>query len=1121
MRVIDLPVKDRSGAAFSDPEQLSEALDIPFSEQQLAAITAPLEPGVIIAGAGSGKTTVMAARVVWLVGTGEVRPEEVLGLTFTRKAAAELSLRVRSALERAGVVPADGVDAGGEQLIMTYDAFAARLVAEHGLRLGYETDPTMITGATRYRLASRVVRDAAGPFEHISRLRPASVTERVLRLDADLQQHLVSVPELDPHAHAHLLELASAPLNRNGNVYADLKKASAAAHERLELASLVVAYQRLKQRLGVVEFADQMAIAARLAQEVPAVCELVRSAYRVVLLDEYQDTSAAQAQMLRGLFSGRTPSEGMGHPVTAVGDPFQAIYGWRGAAASNITSFAEQFRTARGRPAARFALTVNRRSGQTILDVANVLSRPLRDEGKAVGSSTPEAGAGADGTGFLVAPSQTPPGTVRAATFSTWPEEVSWIADQVVVARTDGSAPHWADIAVLTRRNADIGPLYAELTARDVPVEIVGLGGLLSLPEVMDVTATLRVLEDVTANPDLIRLLTGPRWRIGARDLALLGRRARELAQVDGRIGTEEDAADVLRDLEGAVADVDPTEMVSLLDAVESPGELPYSSVALTRFGQLAAELSALRRHTGEPVLDLCRRVVATLGLEVELMATPELDRTNRRDQLGAFFDAVAGYVDVDGDASLAGLLAYLQAELDTGSGLEQAVPSDREAVKLLTVHRAKGLEWEVVFLPALMKGVFPSDRVTDNWLTNPGVLPADLRGDAGSIPQLRETTNAAVQSYKEALKDQQLRAEDRLAYVAATRARRVLIGTGHTWRADQVRPRVRATYLDAVLAEAERQDEVRAEAPPAAATNPLVTASAPVPWPAPYDPEAWRHRREASAAVEASRRRQAETGSYEPSGGPGAELLLDGLETTARWDADLERLLAELAAARAERTEVQLPDTLSAMSLLRLQRDPQGLAAEIARPMPTPPSRTARFGTRFHQWVERYFGPALQTGQLGQQQLLDPDDLPDSADGETTDEAGLRELCAAFLAGAYGSRVPYAVEAPVTMLVDGTLVRGRIDAVYDLRSDRDRGPYDFQVVDWKTGRADGTDPLQLAIYRQAWAEVYRIPPERVDAVFYLVATDSVVRPEGLPGRAEIARLIAGSEPDEPTADLV
>jgi DNA helicase-2/ATP-dependent DNA helicase PcrA len=304
----------------------------------------------------------------------------------------------------------------------------------------------------------------------------------------------------------------------------------------------------------------------------------------------------------------------------------------------------------------------------------------------------------------------------------------------------------------------------------------------------------------------------------------------------------------------------------------------------------------------------------------------------------------------------------------------------------------------------------------------------------------------------------------------------------------------------------------VAAEAPPPVDSNPLVTAARPVPWPAPYDPDAWRHRTDAAAAVEAARRRRAETDGYEPPSGPGAELLLDGLETTARWDADLDRLLAELAAARAERTVVTLPDTLSASSVLRLERDPQGLAAEIARPMPRPPSRAARFGTRFHQWVERYFGAAIGTGQLGQQQLLDPDDVPDRADLETSDETGLRELCATFLAGRYGSRVPYAVEAPFTLLVGGTLVRGRIDAVYDLRSTTESG-YDFQVVDWKTGRAEATDPLQLAIYRQAWAEVCGISPERVDAVFYLVSSDTVIRP-ALPVRAEIARLITGSNPD-------
>ncbi|HEX2499495.1 MAG TPA: ATP-dependent helicase, partial [Actinomycetes bacterium] len=481
---------------LGNPAALMDALDISFSTEQLDAITAPLEPGVIIAGAGSGKTTVMAARVVWLVGTGAVRPEEVLGLTFTRKAAAELSQRVRSALLRSGLIADRGVDESGEQLIMTYDAFAARLVAEHGLRLGFEADPTMISGATRYRLASRVVKAAAGPFEFISRLRPATVTERVLRLDADLQQHLVDVDDLDGHARDLLLGLASAPLNNRGNVYADIKKATIACQERLELASLVRDYQDLKRRLGLVEFADQMAIAARLATEVPQVSTAMRAAFRVVLLDEYQDTSAAQAIMLRGLFSGRTTGDGGGHPVTAVGDPFQAIYGWRGAAASNIVTFADDFPGADGRPARRFALSVNRRSGRTILDVANVLSRPLRTETRSmIAEVTAPAGNGVASLGLLRAPEGTPSGHVRAATFETWPEEISWIGDQIAGLRAGGEVSRWADVAVLTRRNADIAPLYAELTARNVPVEIVGLGGLLHLPEILDITATLRLIE--------------------------------------------------------------------------------------------------------------------------------------------------------------------------------------------------------------------------------------------------------------------------------------------------------------------------------------------------------------------------------------------------------------------------------------------------------------------------------------------------------------------------------------------------------------------------------------------------------------------------------------------------
>ena len=1102
-----------SRTRFDSVAALVEALDISFSTEQLEAITAPLEPGVIIAGAGSGKTTVMAARVVWLVGTGAVRPEEVLGLTFTRKAAAELSQRVRNALLRAGLIADRDVDESGEQLIMTYDAFAARLVAEHGLRLGFEADPTMISGATRFRLASRVVKAAAGPFEFISRLRPATVTERVLRLDADLQQHLVDIDALDAHARDLLLGLRSAPLNNRGNVYADIKKAIIACQERLELASLVGDYQGLKRRLGLVEFADQMAIAARLATEVPQVSSAMRAAFRVVLLDEYQDTSAAQAIMLRGLFSGRTGRDGRGHPVTAVGDPFQAIYGWRGAAASNILTFADDFPRSDGPPAHHFALTVNRRSGRAILDVANVLSGPLRTEtGSVIDSGSATTDYGGSGMGLLHPAEATPIGQVRAATFETWPEEISWIGDQIAGLRASGEVSRWADVAVLTRRNADIAPLYAELTARNVPVEIVGLGGLLYLPEIMDITATLRLIDDVTANPDLIRLLTGPRWQIGPRDLALLGRRARELARAAPE--PRDDPADepgrssVLTSLERAVAEVDPTEVVSLLDALDSPGEATYSPQARGRFTRLSAELAWLRRHSDEPVLDLTRRVITTIGLDVELMATPEFARTFRRDQVGAFLDAIAAYVDVDGDASLAGLLAYLQAESDQGAGLEQAVPSDREAVKLLTVHKAKGLEWDAVFLPALMQGVFPSDRVTDNWVINPSVLPADLRGDAGSIPQLADTTYAGIGDYKQQLSRQQRLAEDRLAYVAATRAKRLLVGSGHSWRSDLINARTASTYLRAIIEEAVRHDLLLAEAAPPGANNPLVTEVPPHAWPVPLDPDAWERRQEAALDVERARHRFADLGSYDdPASEP---LLLDDHEVVAGWDADIDRLLAEAVESRSPDQLVALPAQLSTTALLRLNADPAAFAADLARPMPRQPSRSARFGTRFHHWVERYFGGRLPSGGLGQQQLLDLDDLPDRADSGAQDEQELRELCEAFATGRFGSTVPYAIEAPFSIWIAGRLVRGRIDAVYLQPETVAPKATGFQVVDWKTGRADAADPLQLAIYRLAWAEAHGLPVEQIDAIFYHVRSDEIVRPSALPDRRVIESILSG-----------
>jgi DNA helicase-2/ATP-dependent DNA helicase PcrA len=405
------------------------------------------------------------------------------------------------------------------------------------------------------------------------------------------------------------------------------------------------------------------------------------------------------------------------------------------------------------------------------------------------------------------------------------------------------------------------------------------------------------------------------------------------------------------------------------------------------------------------------------------------------------------------------------------------------------------------------MKGVFPSDRVTDNWVMNPSVLPADLRGDADSIPQLGETTYAGMVDYKQQLSRQQLLAEDRLAYVAVTRAKRLLVGTGHSWRSDLSNARAASSYLQAIVEEAVRHNQLLAEAAPPGPDNPLVVEVAPQTWPMPLDPEAQARRHDAALDVQRARQRFADLGSYDdPTSDP---MLLDDHEITAGWDADIDRLLAEAIESRSGDQLVELPAQLSTTAVLRLNADPDAFAAELARPMPRQPSRSARFGTRFHHWVERYFGSGLPTGGLGQQQLLDLDDLPNRADSGTHDEQELRELCEAFAAGRFGSAVPYAIEAPFSIWIAGRLVRGRIDAVYQQHTPSDSGGVRFQVVDWKTGRTDTADPLQLAIYRLAWADAYALPVGEIDAIFYHVRTDEIVRPAALPDRGVIESILS------------
>jgi DNA helicase-2/ATP-dependent DNA helicase PcrA len=1062
---------DPAPARLTDPDQLRALMAIPFSDQQLAAATAPPTPGVIVAGAGSGKTTVMAARVVWLVGTGTVRADQVLGLTFTNKAAAELGHRVREALNRSGL--RDRGAAGEDQLeplVATYHAFAGRLICEHGLRLGVEPATRLLADASRFQLAGLACERHRGVLAHVSTDLPTTLAS-VLKLDAEMSEHLVSPAAV----HAVDAEIRK-ELNAVDKPSRLVERALATTLKRDELVELVEAYRALKLDRGVMDFADQMAIGARLAQECPEVGRSERERFLVVLLDEYQDTSVAQRLMLSGLFSGDVDAPGRGHPVTAVGDPCQGIYGWRGASVANLDDFPDHFRKADGTPAPSYPLSVNRRSRSSILEVANVHAGELYSVHRGVRPLSAAPGAGA--------------GTVRAALFERYDEQLSWVADQIAAVPRDHPGVAWSGVGVLVHRMGDARALQLELRRREVPVEVVGLGGLLSRPEVADVVATLEVVHDLTANAALLRLLTGPRWRIGTRDLALLGARARSIARVEPARNPPGAGADAVAvALEQAVTGFDPIEIVSLADALDDPGTAGYSAQALERFAALSGELNWLRRFTGEPLVDLVRRVIETIGLDVELASGTGAVAAQARDNLAAFVDAVASFAGTEGDASLQSLLAYLKAEESYAQGLPVASPTESNSVKLLTVHKAKGLEWDVVFVPELTETVFPSSLTRPRWPTNAEALPGRLRGDAATLPEVGEWTTKGERDFKAASAAHEGLEERRLGYVAFTRARRALVLSGCWWGPTQKRRRGPSEYLRQArrLVEqtwdgsAARHDPWAPE--PEETENPHLAESRSAAWPAPLDREALRSRAEAARLVEEARVRHRETGSYDPDD----ELLLDQAATVAEWDHTIARLVEEARTARRAEHLVELPQTLSATALLELRTDPDGLAHRLARPMPRRPSAAARFGTRFHAWVEAF---------VGQQQLLDPGDIPGAAD-EGIDGAGeLARLCRAFAAGPFGERVPHRVEAPFALAIGGQVVRGRIDAVYL----DDEG---FHVIDWKTSREQAADPLPLAIYRLAWAELTGTPVERVRASFYYVRTGELVTPAGLPGRDE------------------
>ncbi|XBH22217.1 ATP-dependent DNA helicase [Jonesiaceae bacterium BS-20] len=1144
---------------------------------QIKVIEAPLESMLVIAGAGSGKTETMSARVVWLIANGMVEPNEVLGLTFTRKAAAELGERVRLRLaqlsraqEQRPQHEGDGSHKGGSPseraagqgsaarvldaldrpTISTYNSYAASLVSDHGLRIGREPGARMLSEATQWALAAEIVERWSADIDSESAV--STIIESVLKLSGSLNEHLLSVPDAKLQLE-HLVEpLVEIPV-AGRSLKADVGKLGNSLSVRIQLLDLVAEYQHRKRAMESMDFGDQVALAAELALTAPAVGELERERFKVVLLDEYQDTSYAQIKLLTALF-------GAGHPVTAVGDPNQSIYGWRGASAAGPARFPQQFRNRDGSKATVFQLGMSWRNDTQILAAANYTAHPLyeNDPENSLPSLEPRPGAGT--------------GAVSAGYFATIEDE----AENAAKFLQEHWQPGVTSAAILCRARSQFPFLEAALRAKGIAVEVVGLGGLLMTPEVVDLVALLEVVHDPSRGDSLMRLLTGPRFYLGPADLNVLGNYARHMARRRPTKTTYDLMGQEVTPAEDPVVEADTSDERSIIDALThlppaawtDHGGRGFTALGHSRLERLARMLTTLRSLTYLPLADLVEQAERVLGLDIEMALIA--DRSARagtprdpanpwgRAHLDAFRKVASEFFDSATTPTLGAFLAWLDDAQKRERGLEKPLGTpDPHAVQLITVHASKGLEWDVVVVPGMVDGVFPSTAtgsekgpMDSGWLTDLGELPFPLRGDARDLPQLdysaAENDGQVLElmtEFRRTCGAHMVLEERRLAYVAFTRARSRLLISGAWWR-EAKKPTQPSPFLQELVENRIITDVVVAPAPEPGDENPRIGEDETGVWPpdlsqAVVDPNQSQAVAQAAAhaltrqtiARSAAQVQEVLADLRNPQGNQETdfteskesklhehvdgripkEALPSGITSAAGTDlSQLARLLlTERDRTQEVRTEVDFPEHISVSGLVEISRNRETYALDRRRPIPAKPSVASRRGTTFHLWVEQFFGRTV---------LFDIDDLPGTDDFFIESDEALTAMQTRFERSQWATLVPIELEADIDVVIAGTVIRSRIDGVFpdpDARVGLD-GVQPVVVVDWKTGRAP-TDPiekanreLQLAVYRLAWSQWSGTPLDKVSAAFYYVTSDTTVRPQHLATAQEIEDLILG-----------
>jgi DNA helicase-2/ATP-dependent DNA helicase PcrA len=950
--------------------------------------------------------------------------------------------------------------------VTTYHSYAGKLLSEHAIRYGIDADAEPLGEAAIWQIASDVVRNwSDDSYRNDSAV--STVIKDLLGLSKLMLEHQVKAAEIESIGNEMLERLEAL----GGDTNDETRKVARAMRQRNSLLPMVEAFMERRKAAGELSFDDQMSLAADIAQNFEDVGVLERGKYKVVLLDEYQDTSQSQVRMLSSLY-------GAGHPVMAVGDPSQAIYTWRGASAGTMASFHKYFPKAAGQTGIeQFSLPTTFRNDAIILAAANSISAQIKaDGGQQVVELEARDGAGA--------------GELCYGIYETVETESQAIAEYFKALWNPESNKSFA---VLVRKRSQIPSIENALREQGLPVEVIGIGGLIHIPEVADVVTLMKIITDPDAGSSLMRHLTGPRINLGPRDIAALGAFSRERAKAmhaDSKSFIKKIAAGNPEQLEAD--DQFAGSIIDALDEIASAKKSGFSDLGYQRLLTFAQDLRRLRSRAGGQITDLISEIENYLTLESEITLR-EGSQTGRR-HLDRFLDEASKFERSGG--SVSAFLDWLDVASDEEGGLKVGAPEVRtDVVQILTVHMAKGAEWDVVAVPGLSEGTFPGVNKSDpdNWLKNEKHVPFALRGDAHELPNFSlegitknsEAAKAIKEFARQCVDQIKMREEMRLAYVAVTRARTHLICTTSWWRdgANSVSPSQIFTLIASAASAHGGRLISDVSAPDDDADNPTLENPLTAIWPRDYLGD---KRAQFDAAIEL-----VNASDVHP--------LIDSQDPEVNsWIMDAHSLITEVRNRASDVLEVPLPSRMSTSTMVALHENPQELALNIRRPMPRGQDQYSRRGTAFHLWVERQFTDAATL--FGDEYLdyLDPLD----------DDSKLEDLKAAWLKSTFANRTPARVEVPFETTIAGVLIRGRIDAVYKTENADGDG---FQVVDWKTGskQLGKSAQVQLAMYRLAWAKLSGCDVSTISAAFHYVPSGITDSPSDLLDEAALIALIS------------